>query len=421
MTHDRQAHQHVPHIVQFTSGRIKMKRIAITLATAALALCTAQAQSVTIGVLSPLSGAAAGTGIAQRAGFEVALQEINEAGGVLGQPLEIIIEDTQANVAVALAAFEKLMTEDNVEFIAGGYSSGVTLGLIESFRTFQPIVTWIGGATSGVGIDGFDGIEELLGEEEWFFHIHPWDYHNVEAATGFVAGTGASTVALLHEDSAFGGPGAAGAQALLEEAGLTVPLREAFTSTLSGGSGDFRAAITRARASDAELVYWIGYDGDVVPMSSQIRELGYQPRYIFGAPPGWPTEFAQSPEAQCVTGLIGYLPNLPNPEAQQFSEAYTAMHGVAPDNYMAALAYANLWALADAINTAGTTDQAAVIEALESGTFRSPMGDWSFGQSAITPRQGFGAEMWLVFQYQNGVREIVYPLDRATAPLMSCF
>jgi len=397
-----------------------MKKLAITLAASALVFSAALAQSVTIGVLSPLSGAAAGTGQAQLAGFQVALEEINAAGGVLGEPLEIIVEDTQANVAVALAAFEKLMTEDNVEIIAGGYSSGVTLGLVESFRTFQPLVTWIGGATSGIGIDGFDGIEELLGEEPWFFHIHPWDYHNVEAATAFVASSGAETVALLHEDSAFGGPGAAGAQALLEEAGLVVPLREAFTSTLSGGSGDFRAAITRARSSEAEFLYWIGYDGDVVPMSSQIRELGYQPQYIFGAPPGWPTEFAQSPEAECVAGLIGYLPNLPNPEAMAFRDAYVAMHNSEPDNYMAALAYANLWALADAINAAGTTDQEALIAALEAGTFRSPMGDWSFSQSVLSPHQGFGAEMWLVFQYQNGVREIVYPLDRATAPLATC-
>src|SRR5690625_311035 len=395
-----------------------MKRLLPVLIAMLFAL--AYAQPVKIGVLSPLTGAAAGTGQAQRAGFELALEQINAAGGVLGEPLEIVMEDTQAANSVALAAFEKLMTEDGVEFIAGGDSSGVALALVESFRTFQPVVTWIGGATSGVGIDGFDGIEELLGEEPWFFHIHPWDYHNVNAATAFVASTGAQTVALLHEDSAFGGPGAAGAQALLEEAGLEVPLRESFTSTLSGGSGDFRAAINKARATDADLLYWIGYDGDVVPLTSQVREVGYTPDYIFGAPPGWPSELAQSPEAQCVTGLIGYLPNLPNPEAAQFLEDYQAMHNQAPDNYMAALAYANLWALADAINEAGTTDQAAVIEALENGTFRSPMGEWSFGPSEIATHQGVGAEMWLVFQYQDGVREIVFPADRATAELQTC-
>ena len=119
-------------------------------------------------------------------------------------------------------------------------------------------------------------------------------------------------------------------------------------------------------------------------------------------------------------GLIGYLPNLPNPEAVAFADAYRAMHGAAPDNYMAALAYAQLWSYADAINAAGTTDQAAVIEQLQTGTFRSPMGDWSFKPSVMGLHQGFGSDLWLVFQFQNGVREIVWPADRATAPLAAC-
>lgn len=395
-----------------------MKRILTPLAAALLAL--AFAQPVQVGILSPLTGGAAGTGQAQRAGFELALQEINAAGGVLGEDLEIIIEDTQADPEVALAAFEKLMTEDGVSFIAGGYSSGVTLALVESLRTFQPVVSWIGGAVSGVGIEGFDGIEQLLGEEEWFFHVHPWDYHNVAAATGFIEESGVGSVALLHEDSAFGGPGAESAQGLLEEAGLDVRLREAFTSTLLGGSGDFRAAINKAAATDAEMLYWIGYDSDVVPLTSQVRELGYTPQQIFGAPPGWPSEFAAAPEAQCVTGLIGFLPNLPTPEAIAFTDAYTDLHGNEPDNYMAALAYAQLWSYADAINAAGSTDYQAVIDEMESLTFDSPMGEWSFTASEITDRQGFDADMWLVFQYQNGVREIVWPLDRATAPLQNC-
>ncbi len=395
-----------------------MRRILIPLAAGLLAL--AFAQPVTIGLLSPLTGGAAGTGQAQRAGFELALQEINAAGGVLGEPLEIVLEDTQANGEVALAAFEKLMTEDGVAFVGGGYSSGVTLALIESFKTFQPVVSWIGGAVSGVGIDGFDGIEELLADEPWFFHVHPWDYHNVDAATSFVASSGVDAVALLHEDSAFGGPGSEGAQELLEEAGLEVPLREAFTSTLFGGSGDYRAAIAKAQATNAEMLYWIGYDSDVVPLTSQVRELGYVPRQIFGAPPGWPRDFAAAPEAQCVTGLIGFLPNLPTQEARDFASAYAELHGSEPDNYMAALAYAQLWSFADAINAAGSSDEQAVMEQMASMTFRSPMGDWSFGPSELTERQGFDQDMWLVFQYQDGQREIVWPIAKATAPLIGC-
>lgn len=396
-----------------------MKKLFL-LIVAALFIPVAAAESVTIGVLAPLTGGSAGSGIALKAGYELALEEINAAGGVLGSPLKIIIEDTKADPATGLAVFEKLMTEDNVEFISGGYSSGVTLALVESFRIFQPIVSWTGGALSGVGIDGFDGIENLLGQEEWFFHVHPWDYQNTEASTQFIVDTGVETVTLLNEDSPFGGPGAAGAQALLEEAGLVVPLREAFKSVLSGGTGDFRATLSKAASANADMLYWIGYDPDVVPLTSQIRELNLKSRYIFGAPPGWPSEFDSAPEAQCVTGLIGFLPNLPNPEAQVFADAYETMHGVAPDHYMAALAYASLWSYADSINAAGSTDQDAVIAAMQAGTFRSPMGDWSFKPSVEALHQGFGADMWNVFQFQDGVREIVWPLERATAPLISC-
>jgi branched-chain amino acid transport system substrate-binding protein len=312
------------------------------------------------------------------------------------------------------------MTEDNVQFIGGGYSSGVTLALAESFKTFQPIVSWIGGAVSGVGIDNFDGIEEILGNEPWFFHVHPWDYQNTEASTNFIAASGVKTVALLHEDSAFGGPGSQEAQKLLEKAGLKVTINEAFKSTLFGGTGDFRAAISKAAATKADMLYWIGYDSDVVPMISQTRELNYRPQQIFGAPPGWPSDFAKAPEAQCVTGLIGFMPNLPTPEAAAFTKSFEAMYNKAPDNYMSALAYAQLWSYADSINKAGTTDQKAVIKAMESLTFKSPMGPWKFHDSQITHHQGFGADMWLVFQYQNGVRQIVWPTSKATAPLQSC-
>ena len=394
-----------------------MKRTLAILIAALFSLASAQ---VAIGVLAPLTGGAAGTGQAQLAGFELALEEINAAGGVLGEPLELIVEDTRADAATGVAAFEKLMTEDGVEFIAGGYSSGVTLALVESFRTFQPIVSWIGGAASGIGNDDFDGIEELLGPEEWFFHVHPWDYQNVAASFGYVTELGIESVAILYENTAFGTTGMGGMVIGFEELGIDVVLTEAFQSTATGGTGDFRAALSKVGASGADMLYWIGYDSDAQPLTAQIRELNVTPQYIFGAPPGWPSEFGDAPEAQCVAGLIGYLPNLPNAEAVTFANSYTAMHGQAPDNYMAALAYAQLWSYADAINAAGSTDQAAVIEELQTGTFRSPMGDWHFKPATEALHQGFGEDMWLVFQYQNGVREIVYPLVRATSPVVSC-
>lgn len=391
--------------------------LAIVLLAAAPAFA---AEPVTIGILTPLTGAAAATGQAQKDGFTLALDQINAAGGVLGQPLKLVIEDTKGEPKTALAAFQKLMTEDNVGFVAGGFSSSVTLALVQDFKTFQPIVLWDGGAVSGVGIPNFEGIEEQLGKQPWFFHVHPWDYMGTEAAIGFIQSTGAKTIALLHEDSAFGGPGAAAAQKLLEDQGLKVTLNEGFKSTLFGGNGDFRAALAKAAATHPDMLYWIGYDSDVVPMISQIRELNFRPKYIFGTPPGWPADFGQSKMAECVAGLSGFLPTLASAEAKAFAKAYEAKFGHAPDNYMAPLAYATLMAYAKAINAAGSTDQQAVIAKLSTLDFASPFGAWSFKPSAIGAHQGFDAKLWLVFQYQDGVQQIVYPADKATAKLQAC-
>ncbi len=66
-----------------------MKKSILAALLATTVCAAAYAQPVKIGILSPLTGGAAGTGQAQQAGFELALQEINEAGGVLGEPLEI--------------------------------------------------------------------------------------------------------------------------------------------------------------------------------------------------------------------------------------------------------------------------------------------------------------------------------------------
>ncbi|MEZ4631300.1 MAG: ABC transporter substrate-binding protein [Deinococcales bacterium] len=180
-------------------------------------------------------------------------------------------------------------------------------------------------------------------------------------------------------------PSAGAMQASFESNGLNVPLREAFKSTLFGGTGDVRAAISKAKSAETDLFMWIGYESDVIPMTSQLRELNVSAKYIFGTPPGWPLEFSAAPEAECVLGLIGFLPSLPTTDAMTFTANYRAMHNADPDNYAAALAYAQLWAYADAINAAGTTEQAEVIGALERLTFRSPMGEWSFGQSEISP------------------------------------
>ena len=100
------------------------------LASACLALSTfpAFAQDVVLGAVLPLSGASATIGDDQRRGIELAVEQINEKGGVLGgRKLRVIVEDSGGRAPSALDAAKKLVTVDNVPVVIGEYSSGITI------------------------------------------------------------------------------------------------------------------------------------------------------------------------------------------------------------------------------------------------------------------------------------------------------
>jgi branched-chain amino acid transport system substrate-binding protein len=82
-------------------------------------------EPVSIGILLPITGTQAVMSEDLLAGFEIAQEQINAAGGVLGRPLELIIEDTETRPAPGMDAARKLVEIDNVPVISGGFSSGV--------------------------------------------------------------------------------------------------------------------------------------------------------------------------------------------------------------------------------------------------------------------------------------------------------
>jgi branched-chain amino acid transport system substrate-binding protein len=85
------------------------------------------AESVVIGAITPLTGTNAVQGRDMRRGEELALDEINTAGGINGRPLNIIWEDTKSNADQGMKAVRKLVEKDKVPLIIGPYSSGVSL------------------------------------------------------------------------------------------------------------------------------------------------------------------------------------------------------------------------------------------------------------------------------------------------------
>src|SRR6476661_10000282 len=120
-----------------------MKKFAVmaaSLSAAVLAgslMTSASAQTIKIGVIEPLTGPFAASGNYVTNGAKIAADEINAKGGVLGQKIELVIEDNKSNPTEAAAVAEKLITRDKVPVIMGAWGSSLTLAVMPKLMEYQ--------------------------------------------------------------------------------------------------------------------------------------------------------------------------------------------------------------------------------------------------------------------------------------------
>ncbi len=383
-----------------------MHRVVSVLGILALGLAWAQTP-LKVGVILPLSGASAVAGKAALNGIQLAAEEANAGGKVR---LELVVADDGTDPAKAVPAFTKLMTVDKVDLVIGGLASSVTFALSGPVKQYGPLFLAIGAASSVV--------EQAFEGYPLFFHYHPWDYHNVAAALQFFQylhqELGAKRVAILYEDGPFGSAGIGVYRQQLEKLGYQVQ-----AEPYKAGSGQFTPILTRFRTFQPDILYWIGYDVDALPIATQTRQVGLRPKLIYGAPPSWPVGFEKNPLSQDVAGMTAWLPTVSNTESRRFVEAYRKKYGEGTEEYMAPMGYVIVKSLALAAERAGSADKNRIAEALAGLRFNTPFGPLSFKPSDTgkTRYQGFGPEIWFQFQYIQGTRRPVFPKNKASVPL----
>ena len=120
---------------------------------------------IKLGAIFPLADI---TGDQGAKAMKLAVKEINQAGGLLGRQVELIIVDDELKAEKGAAAVEKLVTVDKVDILVGGMASGVHLGQIPIMKKYEKVTVWIGAASSRC--------EQAMGPVDWYFHLHPWDY-----------------------------------------------------------------------------------------------------------------------------------------------------------------------------------------------------------------------------------------------------
>ena len=332
---------------------------------------------------------------------QIAVDEINAAGGLLGRPVELIIIDSELSPEKGAAALERLATIDQVDFFVGGMSSGVHLGQIPTLKKYRKITMWTGAASHTA--------EEAMGpDQEWYFHMHPWDYNQgasyVEGWTAIAEQYPEIAIDrwfLAYEEGPFGSASFSATKDLFSDMEID---GEAFQSAAAGG-GDYTAVLERAKEYDPDVFIWAGWEADALPLMEQSKAINFNPPLYVGAPPGWPSDFGESPLAENVTLYGMWAPSLNDviDVSRQFYDTYVETYGEEPATYFAPLGYSAIYVIAEAVERAGTLDQETLIEELKASEYQSPMGEViTFGPSNIISNQGIRRQK--ILQWQNGNR-----------------
>ncbi len=322
-----------------------------TLAGLVMAGCSKSGgNTIKIGSIGPLSGAVAVYGVECKNGIDLAVAEINAAGGVNGQLLEVIAEDDEGNPEKSVSAYKKLVTKDGVTFVVGSLTSGCTQAITQSAQA-QKIIQIAPAATAMTITDAGNYIFRTC-------FIDPFQ----GTVGGKFAGDvlGAKTAAILYD---IGNDYSVGLKdnfiVEFERLGGRVVAQESYNT----GDKDFNAQITKIKNANADVVYLPDYYGTVALIAKQLRAQGID-KPIVGAD-GW-DGLTENAGEEVLNGYYSnhYATDSDSEAVQRFVAAFEEKFGKKPNSF-AALGYDSVYLLKDAILNAGTTETAAVRDALE--------------------------------------------------------
>jgi branched-chain amino acid transport system substrate-binding protein len=374
------------------------------------------ADEIVIGGLAPLSAPGSVTGgEAMRDAMNIAVDEANAAGGVLGKKIKLVIGDTEGLPEKGTSIMEKLIGQDNVVAVGGGYHSsvGVAAGQVAHSRGV-PVVfaeTWSDEITNSQ-------LPEV-------FRIAPLSSEVADFQSKFATTIpGVKKVAMIVENTDFGRPNAEASVKVLDKAGI-----KSVMFTVDIGTQDFASIVQRMKAEKPDMIMVILTGEASYNFTQQAADGGIGPQDL----PVMCDQVALESKAywtnvpdgnHCFMMRVGLPPQLYNDVAKSFVESYKKKTGKkVPESY-AFEAYDSIRIILQAIKEANSTKPADIITALENIKYEGALGTITFPYNRKNPpaKSNMDPKWWHQFpepavtmvQYQKHGQDstdapVVYP------------
>ena len=393
------------------------------LCLAAMVVSASAQETLKIGAPQPMTGPDAPFGAKFKKAYDLAVEEINGAGGAQGRKIEVIIEDHQAKNPLAATVTEKLISQYKVLVLTGGRASGQAVEIASVAQRLKTPYVVDHPSADIITSKGF----------EWIFRNNPTGSIYPQAFNRFlseVPGAMPKSAAVVYDNTVFGKTISNSAMVFLKSKNVPIVNDEAYpVNTL-----DFKPVMTKVKAQNPDYLLLVAVSTtDAILLTRHAKEIGVTPRAFVGFGGGFgvadfATELRQLSENVYSSAAWSGNPN--DPATKAYYKKFEEKYGFHPKEHEVE-GYAIIYIIADAMKRAKLTgkleqDRDAVRQALlatdmttvfgkvKFGNYEGPLGDKYTNQNIYSPEhsvlaQWRGGKLLNVWPKSNAEIEFVFP------------
>jgi branched-chain amino acid transport system substrate-binding protein len=377
----------------------------LTAATAFSSASRAQSDVVRIGYSIGQTGPLASSTPVQSQAYTLWGEQVNARGGLeiagMGRKkIDFVVYDDQSQGNKTAQAYERLINTDHVDLLLAPYASPMHLGVLPIIERYKrPLIANTIGTTAA---------RDARSKYMFFTQALP-DMWGAEVAT-LIKSLGSKRVAVSSAQSPFCIEFRKAALPALEKAGLDVVFNQEYASDIK----DMTPLLSGIKASNPDFLLAITFLNDSVPMLTQARELGLKVDYFFEllgpAQPSFVSRFGDN--ANGILSLGFWSRHAKTPGSAEFFDGYVKRWNMNPDDKDSSIAFISCQVLEQAVKKAGLDPEKLRAE-LSGGTFDTLMGPVKYNEQNVNTGASPGFN-----QIQNGVNEVVWPPEQASAKII---
>jgi branched-chain amino acid transport system substrate-binding protein len=336
------------------------------------------AETIKIGAVVPMTGPVAEDGASVLKGAKLAVKLFNDAGGLNGDKIDLLVEDGACIPAQSVAGAEKLISANKVIALAGAFCSSSTGATMDvALRYKVPMVA---------GISTAPNLTER--GNRYLFRIQATSQMLADAfAPKMMEIAGGKKVAFLVVNDDWGRSIAQYYKASLERGGAEAVSTQIFDTNET----DLFSYITNVKRAEPDAIMMAANTQNAVTLTEQLRQMNVKSKlFAEGSFTSKSYYDAVGKKGDGIGGLMAYVPNFDNPVNKTFVDMYKEAYGELPNNNASA-GFEELTIITNAIKTAGKAEPEAIRDAIASGTTSGPSGEIKFNEKG----QGYGFTVFL--------------------------